>query len=194
MSSDDGFSLVEVLAVLLIAAILMAVAVPLLLGASHQGSAQVVEATLTSSITAANGSYTGIGSYAQLFSSGACSTSPSSYLSSRNNGIQYVHGAVTSVGPVSVGCVEVSGSPQLLIMVSSFSGGGSTGADCLAVAEAKAAPPNSTTWPKGSSAGTGITAGGPYYAIQTPSAAGCTPTSFKTATGWQSSWKSISIP
>lgn len=165
--NDDGFTLVELLVVLLILAILMAIEIPTYLGARTRADNKSAQATAMNALSTAQGVYNSHGSYATP----AGASSFASYLQQQEPAIQW--GAAASA-PRQIGVVQSPGNHSIELAAWSPANGGT----CWWVADVPRWPaPDAMSW-------FGVTGQGTYFA--TSFGTSCTPP-YKTS-NWHSSW------
>jgi type IV pilus assembly protein PilA len=152
-SADAGFTLIELMVVLLIMAILLAIAIPTFLGVTKSANERAGQANLNTALTNAVSTYENQGqSWAAVTSTALASAEPSLTF-------QAAGAAVTTVGQISV---DVGANGIVLASL------GKSGGNCYGVADYDSAPgaPAQT--------GSGITGPGTYYATLTTGACDAT--------------------
>jgi type IV pilus assembly protein PilA len=108
---EDGFTLIELMVVILIIAILIAIAIPTFLGARQKAQDRAAQSNLRNALTAAKTAYVDSQNYQSDVSSGAYSSIEPS--------LQFVSGASTGQGIISVAS---SSSDQIFLAAKSASG------------------------------------------------------------------------
>jgi type IV pilus assembly protein PilA len=165
-SADAGFTLIELMVVLLIMAILLAIAIPTFLGVTKSANERAGQANLNTALTNAVSTYENQGqSWAAVTSTALAAAEPSLTF-------QTAGSAVTTVGQISI---DVGANGIVLASL------GKSGGNCYAVADYDSAP--------GAPAVASITGPGTYYATATSGACDATAmeaATFKTqqSTGW----------
>jgi len=122
---DDGFTLIELMVVLLILAILLAIAIPTFLGVTKNANDRAAQSNLNTSLVAAKSTYQTNG---QSYALGATLTSLSSSLASAmvgaNPAISYITGSVSStLSPVTIS-VSVAADGNAAVMAAQAKGTG----------------------------------------------------------------------
>ena len=156
---DEGFTLIELMVVILIIAILLAIAIPTFLGARARAQDRAAQSNLRNAFTAAETTYANSEDYSGATAAGLSSVEPS---------LSFVAGAVSTKSAVSVPSTLTSGQQYWTAAAFSQSG------NCFYIMTVKAT----------NTIGGGVPAtAGTYYA----QAAGtsCTATNSET---WNSSW------
>lgn len=90
---EEGFTLIELMVVVLIIAILIAIAIPTFLGARNRANDRAAQSSLRNALTAAKTSFTDTGDYSQATAATLAGIEPS---------LQFVVGASTGFKVVSV--------------------------------------------------------------------------------------------
>jgi type IV pilus assembly protein PilA len=106
---EAGFTLIELMVVLLIMAILLAIAIPTFLGVKSGAQDRAIQSNLTNGLTSAKASYSNLGSYNSTLTSEVTS------LNSAEPNITFQTAAAT-IGTNTVS-VNVSGDGQELVLV-----------------------------------------------------------------------------
>ena len=171
--ADGGFTLIELMVVLLIMAILLAIAIPTFLGVKGGAQDRAAQSNLNTALTNAKAVYGNNQTY-------GTAASAQSSLSSSEASLSFVAAATASTGQnsISVG-TDTSGNGILLVNLSS-------GGDCWGILTNETTTSTgqgASTWPKSTAAGT-------YYTSWKPTVLGpCT-----TATGYSATWQINSFP
>ncbi len=115
--AEAGFTLIELMVVLLIMAILLAIAIPTFLGVKAGAQDRAIQSDLTNALTSAKAAYANSGSYG---------TTPASEVSSLTSAEPNL-GFVATVAPTKGSnqlSVDVSGDGQQLLMIGYSASGG----------------------------------------------------------------------
>jgi type IV pilus assembly protein PilA len=102
-SGEEGFTLIELMVVVLIIAILIAIAIPTFLGARARAQNRAAQSSLRNALTAAKTMYTDTNNYTSADSS-------STGLSTVEPSLQYVAAGTASTGPKEVSVAAGGGS------------------------------------------------------------------------------------
>ena len=113
--AEAGFTLIELMVVLLIMAILLAIAIPTFLGVKAGAQDRAVQSNLTNALTSGKAAYANVGSYASAASNEVTS------LTSAEPNITFTTGAA-SIGTNTVSVNVSSDGQQLLLVGYSTSG------------------------------------------------------------------------
>ena len=172
-AADSGFTLIELMVVLLIMAILLAIAIPTFLGVKGGAQDRAAQSNLNTALTNAKAVYGNNQSY------GTSSLAVSSLSSSEASlSFDAVGGTSTGQNVIEV-ATEVNGNSIMLINKSSAG-------DCWGILTNETTASlgqGASTWPKSTAAGT-------YYTSWKPTVLGpCT-----TATGYSATWQINSFP
>ncbi len=108
--ADAGFTLIELMVVLLIMAILMAIAIPTFLGVKNSANDRSAQSNLTNAMTAAKALY--INSSSGYISSG----SVVAQMNSTEPEFTFTAAATSSASTISVAAFGAAGAPAVLIM------------------------------------------------------------------------------
>ncbi len=203
---DDGFTLIELMVVILIIAILLAIAIPTFLGARSRAQDRAAQSSLRNALTAADTSYANVNSYLKATDATAGTAGD---LASVEPALTFC-GVTANCGPTS-GKVSSSTGPNE-ISIALAAGGGTYGSATLAQTDpastdspqiwAAAAKSKSNQCfavvtvkvPDSSGTGSGSTSlpsgvAGTYYTQWQPaSGSGCSPASVGSSAKWLSSW------
>src|ERR1700704_5446183 len=89
--SEEGFTLIELMVVVLIIAILIAIAIPTFLGARNKANDRAAQSSLRNALTAAKTSFTDPGDYTGATPAGLLAIEPSlSFVSTASTGFKVV--------------------------------------------------------------------------------------------------------
>ncbi len=116
--AEAGFTLIELMVVLLIMAILLAIAIPTFLGVKGGAQDRAAQSNLTNALTSAKSSYSTIGSYcaASACGTGAVNTSALiTILNSQEPELAFTNGAVS--GSANSVSIQVTADGQQLVLV-----------------------------------------------------------------------------
>jgi len=197
-AADAGFTLIELMVVLLIIAILLAIAIPTFLGVTSSANDRAAQSNLTNGLTEATAQYQASGqSYSGISTSLNSSAPEFSWASGTGTGTATVSTAgcaTTSTNCINVASVDVatSGDQQGVILATMAKTG-----TCWWVAQLQATPATVATTgfdraASGTGFQTGATQAGTYYAKQQSSSqANCNAQYPETKTGgftWGSSF------
>jgi type IV pilus assembly protein PilA len=122
--AEAGFTLIELMVVLLIMAILLAIAIPTFLGVKGGAQDRAIQSSLTNALTDSAAGYSAQGSYSTT------ATAEVAYLSSAEPNLTFTAGAVTASGPNTIS-VDVATDGQQIVLV-----GYSQSGYCWAVSQA----------------------------------------------------------
>ncbi len=114
--SQSGYSLVEIMVVLLIIALLLAIAVPSFLGSSSAADDRAVQQNLSTALATTLAQYTNAGDFSQLSTTTLMSAEPS---------LKFVDSATAAVGPHAIGFEVPVATPisQVLVLASGAADG-----------------------------------------------------------------------
>jgi prepilin-type N-terminal cleavage/methylation domain-containing protein len=101
---DEGFTLIELMVVLLIIAILLAIAIPTFLGVANSAGDRAAQSNLTNALTEAKAIYQNSAEYATTSSTGVVTVLPTSTFTSSAPEFAWVQGSSTASG----GCAASS--------------------------------------------------------------------------------------
>ncbi len=104
--AESGFTLIELMVVLLIMAILLAIAIPTFLGVKSGAQDRAAQSNLTTALTSAKAAYAN----AQVYGAASGSTSITSTLNSQEPEMKFVTGPTSAVGTLSVATGDPSGA------------------------------------------------------------------------------------
>jgi len=107
--AEGGFTLIELMVVLLIMAILMAIAIPTFLGVKGGAQNRSAQSDLTNAITSAKAVYTNLGTYGGI-------TQLTTTLQSSEPEMHFVNGAVSTGSPQGAHFISVAVSPDGAIL------------------------------------------------------------------------------
>ncbi len=114
LSDEDGFTLLELMMVILIIGILIAVLTPTFLGASNRAKDRAVEASLTSATTGAKSLYLGKADYSLA--------SPAA-MTAETGGLTYVDGVTDPTNPNTVSVQPIPANTAQIILAGKSNSG-----------------------------------------------------------------------
>jgi type IV pilus assembly protein PilA len=158
---EQGFTLIELMVVVLIIAILIAIAIPTFLGARQKAQDRAAQSNLRNALTAAKTAYVDSQNYSSDGASVYASIEPS---------LQFVSGTTTSQSQISVNAV----SPDELVLSAKSASG-----QCFYIDDDTGASGNPATYGQGGA--------GTFYAKQSGSCSAGSPPSGG-STNWHTSW------
>src|SRR5579884_2204624 len=100
---DEGFTLIELMVVILIIAILLAIAIPTFLGARSRAQDRAAQSSLRNALTSADVAYANTNDYTQATTSGLSSLEPA---------LSFVAAGTASTGPNSISVDPTQNSNQ----------------------------------------------------------------------------------
>ncbi len=171
--AESGFTLIELMVVLLIMAILLAIAIPTVLGVKSGAQDRAIQSSLTNAFTSAKAGYASAGSFS------ATASAEVSYLSSAEPNLTFQTGSIATASPNTIS-VNVASDGEQIVLV-----GYSQSNNCWALSENDNAGTDSLL---GDSSG-----GVRYNAWPATSGATCTATGSSApsgAVGWQATYPS----
>lgn len=111
-NDEGGFTLIELMVVVLIIAILIAIAIPTFLGARERAQDKAAESSLRNGLTSAKTIYTDSEDYGTATTAALVATEPS---------LQFVVGATASTDPKTVSVISTA--PNLVVMAAASKSG-----------------------------------------------------------------------
>lgn len=138
--NESGFTLVELMVVVLIMAILMAIAIPAYLGARHRAENRAAQENLHAALTAAMANFSNSTQFAYLV--GGWNTAP---LQAAEPALKFVNWGTNSTNPNTINVSANSSEPSFVMLFAESAAG-----DCQAVAYVdQSNPPSSSAslWP-----------------------------------------------